>query len=540
MKRPELNDWSIKAFIVVFLIIVSLMSILLIWIERTGKINELAEMKTKEQWSVQMEYSLIYTRLSSLISDVSYLHDAYEDQLIDTAKYDRITRDWIVFSNKRHIYDQIRFIDAAGNEKIRVDFNSRGAVKVPDAALQNKKDRYYFYEAAALPEGALHISPLDLNIEHNEIEIPHKPMIRLGMPIHALDGRLSGVLVVNYLADDFLDLFNRYDQTTPGHIMLINDKGYYLSSYDKTMEWGFMFSDGKDRRFDVTNPQEWQDLQNGIRQVVTDKGLFTFLPVNLAQIFNQEGKYSFLPKTVSTKDSWYIVSWIPKDTTNDFLYYDDYGHLFKDIATQMMFSVLLLLAVVIAGIMSRVLCYYQRIHFRAEYDPLTKAYSRQGGMAKLRTLYHSAKFSRALNLSICFIDVNGLKTINDTLGHTYGDEMITTAIQTVQAEIRNHDFVIRVGGDEFLIVFPYVDMEQAEQIWLRIKARLDRINETENRPYFISLSHGITDIHSHEDMSLADLISMADQLMYEEKQIIKKNFTSIRTIPEGSDDRTEQ
>lgn len=248
-----------KAFCFIFITIIALSATLLVGLERKDKLTELNDVQVKEQWAVQMEYSIMAGRITSLVSDVAYLHDVYEETLADPDQYDAIARQWIVFSNKRHIYDQIRFIDAKGDEKIRVDLRQEGAIQIPRQELQNKKDRYYFYEAAQLPEGTLHISPLDLNIEHDAVEIPYKPMIRLGMPLYS-HGNLLGVIVINYLADDFLDLFRQYDQTTRGHIMLLNSSSYYLSSYRTELNWGFMFPDEKDHRFDNYHPNEWESI----------------------------------------------------------------------------------------------------------------------------------------------------------------------------------------------------------------------------------------------------------------------------------------
>ena len=112
----------------------------LLWLEKRDLENELAKAQVKSEWSVQMEYSIVSARISSLVADTSYLHDIYATRLEDPAEYDKIAQEWMVFSNKMHVYDQIRFIDADGNEKIRIDLKPGGAVKAPDKELQNKKE----------------------------------------------------------------------------------------------------------------------------------------------------------------------------------------------------------------------------------------------------------------------------------------------------------------------------------------------------------------------------------------------------------------
>lgn len=83
------------------------------------------------------------------------------------------------------IYDQLRFIDPQGMEQVRVDLRDDGGVVIADEDLQDKSGRYFFQEAMRLPKGSIYMSPLDLNIEHGQVERPYKPMLRLAPPCSA-------------------------------------------------------------------------------------------------------------------------------------------------------------------------------------------------------------------------------------------------------------------------------------------------------------------------------------------------------------------
>ena len=109
-----------------------------------------------------------------ILSDLLYLNRAYQRALLETDDYGNIAENWTVFSTQRGIYDQIRFIDTNGNEKIRINYGEQGGYVVPLQELQNKKDRYYFTETIQLNEGSVYVSPLDLNIEQGNVEIPYK------------------------------------------------------------------------------------------------------------------------------------------------------------------------------------------------------------------------------------------------------------------------------------------------------------------------------------------------------------------------------
>ncbi len=157
------------------------------------------------------------------------------------------------------------------------------------------------------------------------------------------------------------------------------------------------------------------------------------------------------------------------------------------------------------------------------YDQLTHTFNRKAGLSKLSRLVQLDN-GRHLKLSMCFIDINGLKEVNDFLGHKFGDELIVDAVEGIKKEIREEDFIIRMGGDEFLIVFRGIDEEHAESAWKRIGQRYDQINKTEDRRYIISVSHGVVAFDNYEKSELEMLIRKADDRMYIEKKYIKEEL----------------
>jgi diguanylate cyclase (GGDEF)-like protein len=141
----------------------------------------------------------------------------------------------------------------------------------------------------------------------------------------------------------------------------------------------------------------------------------------------------------------------------------------------------------------------------------------------------SEKERRKIEISLCFIDVNGLKQVNDILGHKMGDELLQSVTAVIQSAIRENDFVARMGGDEFIIVFSGIGKEVAEKIWDRICDIFKEINETENRPYAISVSHGIVSCDKDSKQISADeFIKQADALMYKQKRVMKQGLNVIR------------
>lgn len=124
------------------------------------------------------------------------------------------------------------------------------------------------------------------------------------------------------------------------------------------------------------------------------------------------------------------------------------------------------------------------------YDGLTKVYNRRSGIPKLSKMLDGID-SINVTMSLCYVDIDGLKQVNDALGHKYGDDLILTVIGVIKRLIREDDFVIRLGEDEFLIVFKNADINVAKNIWNRISEAYCEINKSLEKPYIISVSHGI-------------------------------------------------
>jgi len=203
---------------------------------------------------------------------ISYLESESE------ANKGRLAHDFLIFSREKKLYDQIRFIAADGREVVRVNFNRGAPAIVPDAELQDKSGRYYFRDTFRLSRGRVFVSPLDLNIEHERLEIPHKPTIRFGIPVFDRHGSRKGIVVLNYFGAELLRDFRSALETGEGRGMLLNRDGYWLSSPDAKDEWGFMFGNG--RTFGKDFPAEWRVISSNARgSLLTANGVFTFATV---------------------------------------------------------------------------------------------------------------------------------------------------------------------------------------------------------------------------------------------------------------------
>jgi diguanylate cyclase (GGDEF)-like protein/PAS domain S-box-containing protein len=153
----------------------------------------------------------------------------------------------------------------------------------------------------------------------------------------------------------------------------------------------------------------------------------------------------------------------------------------------------------------------------ATTDTLTGIANRRAGLLFLEKEIQMAR-RRRLPLSICYVDMDHLKNINDRYGHTAGDEAIRTVAAFMRESLREADLIFRLGGDEFVLVFPDCGTGQAEAVWSRVRERLDAFNRSEAASYRLDLSHGIAELDAAGRESVEHLISLADAAMYEDKK----------------------
>jgi diguanylate cyclase (GGDEF)-like protein/PAS domain S-box-containing protein len=156
----------------------------------------------------------------------------------------------------------------------------------------------------------------------------------------------------------------------------------------------------------------------------------------------------------------------------------------------------------------------------ASTDTLTGLDNRRSGILFLEKQIHLAR-RKGFTLTVCFIDVDGLKAINDIYGHDLGDDLIKSSGMVLLSTLRDSDLVCRLGGDEFLVIFPDCNIEQASELWNRITAELQRFNSTSDKSFQISFSHGFAEFVPPSNLSADELISMADSEMYKEKKAKK-------------------
>lgn len=148
-------------------------------------------------------------------------------------------------------------------------------------------------------------------------------------------------------------------------------------------------------------------------------------------------------------------------------------------------------------------------------DELTGLHNRRGFTAIAEQQLKLARRSRA-PLHLGFIDMDGMKAINDQFGHAVGDEALKDTADLLRASFRDSDLLARVGGDEFLVLAVGADDKTMERVQERLFAAVIKHNLEAQRPYALSLSLGMVacDVESG---FLDQMIEEADRRMYQAK-----------------------
>ncbi len=487
------------------------------------------DIEANEVKIVKLEDDFIGKELDMVLADLYYLTHAYGDRVIFEEETQEIGRNWLEFSLHKNVYDKIRYIDASGKEKLKVLYNGGDGRIASEAELEDKSDQIFFVETIKLERDNVYVSSFDLNVERGEIEYPYKAMIRFSTPVYDEEGTLRGVIILNYLADRLLEEFEKLAQNSYGEMMLLNSSGYWLSCDDPEKQWGFMFEERMHESFPNEYETEWKSVELDEGQIFTENGLFTYSPVRLHHKFTLTQSDVDIEKMLFGDGKWYIVSRIAPTSTS----YSDFNPKFREILAKVLVrNVLYFVAIALISLFIGYLVFinrktYSQIKYYSEYDPLTHVYNRRAGFDLMSSML-SKDERRQLVAGLCFIDIDGLKQVNDALGHKSGDELILSVVDCIKKAIRKQDFIVRLGGDEFLVVFVGSDEVTSEEIWARILEQFDAINKEENRPYIISVSHGIAQYDSSDAIEVEELINRADEKMYQEKKEKRKSLSVIR------------
>ncbi|MEE9594899.1 MAG: ATP-binding protein, partial [Candidatus Hydrothermarchaeales archaeon] len=324
MKSSKLRPRAVlKRSLTIYISVVLLLAGVTLALYKMEVITEKTLIEHDEEHHLEQLKNTILNDFDMVTSDLMVISEQHE--LVRMLKGDReaqpeLEDEFLSTSRTKRCYDQIRFLDESGMEIIRINYNEGIPAIVSEDQLQFKGKRYYFEDTIRLSKNEVFVSPLDLNIEHGEIEVPLKPMVRFGTPVFDGTGNKRGIILLNYFGSEMLDDINTASAGSSGDIMFLNKDGFFLRGTKSEDEWGFMFEDKRDRTFGNVFPEAWQQILNSDKgQFQNADGVFLFETIYPLKEFHKTSTGSgraFEPSAAyveASEYSWKIVIHVPQN-----------------------------------------------------------------------------------------------------------------------------------------------------------------------------------------------------------------------------------
>ena len=152
----------------------------------------------------------------------------------------------------------------------------------------------------------------------------------------------------------------------------------------------------------------------------------------------------------------------------------------------------------------------------ARIDELTEFLNRRAGKLALSEALARAKME-GICVSVALYDINVLKEVNDTYGHSEGDRMITLICHAVRRALSSGDFAFRLSGDEFVVVFYGLSKQEAARRMTGVQEQLRKTGKEKDIPYALSFCYGLVEVLG-ECVTVKEVLTQADEKMYEQKR----------------------
>lgn len=514
MRNEETISFG-KTFLAVFVPIIISLMVFHLYIYQDKKNHALQSLRNVEVHRTSLLAESLREHFEWVFDDLNYCANRYLAASRDSTRPDlllqRMEENFLLFSRDKKIYDQIRIIDRQGREQLRINYNGGAAYAVQADKLQDKSQRYYFKEYLGLEPGSIYVSPVDLNVEHGKVEIPFKPIIRIGRPLLDGQGQKKGVILLNYYGAHLLKHISEefsnphhFEFQTVGQTMLVNGVGYWLVAPDKEDEWGFMFPHGKDLTFAKRYPEEWQKITSSDGgHLLTANGFFAF-----ATVQSPLATYS-APGQCFGK----VISFVPPAKIEQIIY--------KERLTFYLLAFLLVtlaatVSFLVATLVARKKRYEEELAHSAFTDPLTGLLNRRAFQQRLEI--ERDRIDRyGGHLFMILGDIDYFKKINDSHGHDAGDFILQKISATLTEHLRSTDVLCRWGGEEFMILVSANSAGDGEKVAEKLRKAVEEEVVWFNNPRLkVTMSFGVCAYR--KNMSMEKLLKCSDEMLYTAKR----------------------
>ncbi|MGB5793905.1 ABC transporter substrate-binding protein [Poseidonibacter sp.] len=264
----------------------------------------------------------------------------------------------------------------------------------------------------------------------------------------------------------------------------------------------------KDKNFKYLGCNEsFQKFVNKEESEIIGKDDFNLFNVSIARMFRKQDIKILKDKEQKVYEDWVI--------------YDDNEVLFQ--TKKIFFSYNKSSKNGILAISRDITALYKiqkKLKEQSYIDELTQVYNRKSYNRRIKESLDSFKRYKT-KFCIAMFDIDDFKSINDTYGHDIGDKVLTEMTKEIQSYIRKTDFLFRVGGEEFVILFPNSVLDEAHIVCEKIRKKVSELKMIDNR--VVTISIGVTQVKQTDTSK--DIYERVDKLMYLSKHNGKNQST---------------
>ncbi|MBX2832625.1 MAG: sensor domain-containing diguanylate cyclase [Rhodospirillales bacterium] len=398
--------------------------------------------------------------------------------------HDTFVRDWALSgeSNPQKIIKYLSEIQSRYgtitsyfiSDKTRNYYHPTGVIK--QVSEEDTADNWYFHARDAK-------KVYEINIDHDTVD-RSRMSIFVNYQVRDYDGNVIGITGVGLAVSSVTNLIETYQNRYGRTIYFVDTQGHITLR-------GSGFGNAK-------SLHERRGMRHHATQILTSPGS--------SISYEEEGHTYFVNSRLVPEFGWLLIVEQSDFSSNSRIQ----NTLFINIAISLLITVIVGLVAYLT-----VRNYQNRLEELASRDKLTGSFNRQVFDMLFDQATKSAKRQKTPLSVMCF-DLDGFKNINDTYGHPGGDAVLREVLMSVRTNVRESDLICRWGGDEFVVMFPETNRQEA-----MIKARelADQIRETPvpfgRDDIAITISAGITEYRDAEDLDT--LMARVDNALYTAK-----------------------
>jgi diguanylate cyclase (GGDEF)-like protein/PAS domain S-box-containing protein len=269
----------LRHFLGIFLPLAGIvLAVALVWQSQERRLH-VDGLRRVEQTRVVQEARIMEAVLTSRAVDAGFLADRLGHELTRHPReaLEEIRDILWTFAFLKRGYAQVRFLDATGREKIRLENSASGPALLDGEALRDRSGETAFRKAVAIPFGQVYVSRLELEEEDGRVVEPLRPVIHFASPVLGPDYGLAGVLILDLDGELPLARLRQQRVADSDGLVLINPQSHWLLGPSPDMEWGFQLTERGNRALASVWPGVWDVLRRRDQgQFQHDGALYTY------------------------------------------------------------------------------------------------------------------------------------------------------------------------------------------------------------------------------------------------------------------------